>query len=94
LRDGALDRLTLAFSRDQPHKIYVQDRLREHGHELYAWLSDGAHLYVCGDSKRMAKDVHAALLDVIVTHGQKSLEDAQAWLSELLQQGRYARDVY
>jgi sulfite reductase (NADPH) flavoprotein alpha-component len=94
LRSGALDRLELAFSRDQSQKIYVQDRLREHGRELYAWLNDGAHLYVCGDSRRMARDVHAALVDVIVAHSRKSPEDAQAWLSELLQQGRYARDVY
>lgn len=94
LRSGALDRLDLAFSRDQAHKRYVQHALREHGGELYAWLRDGAHLYVCGDAAHMARDVHAALVEVIATHGRQSAGDAQAWLSELLQQGRYARDVY
>ena len=94
LKQGALHRLDLAFSRDQSHKTYVQDRLREHGAELYAWLQSGAHLYVCGDSAHMAKDVHAALIEVITTHGKQSPDDAKAWLDELLQQGRYARDVY
>ncbi|MFZ0869870.1 MAG: assimilatory sulfite reductase (NADPH) flavoprotein subunit [Rhodanobacter sp.] len=94
LKHGALHRLDLAFSRDQSHKTYVQDRLREQGAELYAWLQNGAHLYVCGDSAHMAKDVHAALVDVITTHGKQSPDDAKAWLNELLQQGRYARDVY
>ena len=94
LRDGSLDRLELAFSRDGDAKVYVQQRIREQGRELYAWLQDGAHLYVCGDANHMAKDVHAALLDVAVTHGGRSQEQAREWLSELLQQGRYARDVY
>jgi sulfite reductase (NADPH) flavoprotein alpha-component len=94
LKQGALHRLDLAFSRDQSHKSYVQDRLREQGAELYAWLQNGACLYVCGDSVHMAKDVHAALVDVIATHGKQSPDDAKAWLNELLQQGRYARDVY
>ena len=94
LRQGALHRLDLAFSRDGADKVYVQHRLRERGKELYAWLQDGAHLYVCGDAKHMAKDVHATLLDVAVAHGGLSTEDAAAWLADLLQQGRYARDVY
>jgi sulfite reductase (NADPH) flavoprotein alpha-component len=94
LKDGSLHRLELAFSRDTPHKTYVQHRLLEHGAELYAWLKDGAHLYVCGDSAHMARDVHAALLDVVATHGRQSHDEAKAWLGELLQQGRYARDVY
>jgi sulfite reductase (NADPH) flavoprotein alpha-component len=110
LKDGALHRLDLAFSRDgalsesphkdvrdvarDSHKTYVQDRLRECGAELYAWLDGGAHLYVCGDSKHMARDVNAALIEVAVTHGGHSAEAAEAWLGELLQQGRYARDVY
>jgi len=72
----------------------VQDRLREQGAELYAWLQSGAQIYVCGDSAHMAKDVHAALIDVVATHGGQSSDDAAAWLNELLQQGRYARDVY
>lgn len=94
LKRGALHRLDLAFSRDQSEKIYVQHRLREQGRDIYAWLSEGAHLYVCGDAEAMAKDVHAALIDIAVTHGGHSRDHAQAWLDELLQQGRYARDVY
>lgn len=94
LRDGSLDRLDLAFSRDDAAKVYVQQRIREQGRDLYAWLQDGAHLYVCGDANHMAKDVHAALLDVAMTHGGQSHEQAREWLSDLLQQGRYARDVY
>lgn len=94
LRDGSLDRLDLAFSRDGDAKVYVQQRIREQGRDLYAWLQDGAHLYVCGDANHMAKDVHAALLDVAVRHGGRSQEQAREWLSDLLQQGRYARDVY
>ena len=94
LKDGTLHRLDLAFSRDQAHKIYVQDRLREHGAELFAWLESGAHLYVCGDATRMARDVEAALLSAIVRHGGRSDEDARDYLNTLQQQGRYARDVY
>lgn len=94
LRDGSLNRLDLAFSRDDVAKVYVQQRLREQGRELYAWLQEGAHLYVCGDANHMAKDVHAALIDVAVTHGGHTPEQAREWLSGLLQQGRYARDVY
>ena len=89
-----MHRLDLAFSRDQESKIYVQDRVREHGRELHAWLENGARLYVCGDATQMAKDVHEALTDVFVTHGGLDREAAQAHLSELIQQGRYARDVY
>jgi sulfite reductase (NADPH) flavoprotein alpha-component len=94
LKRGELDRLDLAFSRDQAHKIHVQHKLREHGRALYDWLENGAHLYVCGDATRMAKDVHAALLAVIAEHGGKSTEDATEYLNDLQSQGRYARDVY
>lgn len=94
LKDGALHRLDVAFSRDQADKRYVQHVLRERGAELYVWLAGGAHLYVCGDAAQMAKDVHAALVALVATHGGKTPEAAQAWLSELLQDGRYARDVY
>ena len=94
LKRGELHRLDLAFSRDQAHKVYVQDRLREHGADVFAWLEGGAHLYVCGDATRMAKDVHAALLDIIATHGGKSGEDATDYLNDLQAQGRYSRDVY
>lgn len=94
LKQGGLHRFDLAFSRDQAEKIYVQHRLREHGRELFAWLQQGAHLYVCGDATRMAKDVHAALLEVIAEHGGKSADDASDYLNDLQTQGRYARDVY
>ncbi|TCI11346.1 assimilatory sulfite reductase (NADPH) flavoprotein subunit [Dyella soli] len=94
LRDGSLHRLDLAFSRDGGSKVYVQQRLREQGRELYAWLRDGASIYVCGDASRMAKDVHATLIDIATTHGGHSPDQAREWLAELLQQGRYARDVY
>ncbi len=94
LKDGTLHRLDLAFSRDQAHKVYVQDRLRERGRELFAWLEDGAYLYVCGDATRMARDVEAALLTAIAEHGARSPEDARDYLNTLQQQGRYARDVY
>ncbi|RPE77265.1 assimilatory sulfite reductase (NADPH) flavoprotein subunit [Vulcaniibacterium tengchongense] len=94
LKDGRLHRLDLAFSRDQAHKVYVQDRLRDRGRELFDWLEDGAHLYVCGDAARMAKDVHAALREIVAAHGGKSAEDAEGYLNALQQQGRYARDVY
>ncbi|OOG52360.1 sulfite reductase [NADPH] flavoprotein, alpha-component [Rhodanobacter sp. B05] len=94
LRSGALDRLDVAFSRDTGSKDYVQHRLREHGRELYAWLRDGAHVYVCGDATHMARDVHEALLEIIASHGRLSADAAKTWLADLLQQGRYARDVY
>ncbi|MEI7037029.1 assimilatory sulfite reductase (NADPH) flavoprotein subunit [Fulvimonas yonginensis] len=94
LKKGVLHRLDLALSRDGERKVYVQDRLRERGRELYAWLQDGAHLYVCGDANHMAKDVHAALCDIAVAHGGHSPDAARAWLAGLLTQGRYARDVY
>ena len=94
LREGRLQRLDLAFSRDQATRIHVTHRLREHGRELYDWMQRGAHLYVCGDATRMARDVHAALLDVIATHGGQGPERAAETLEAWQQQGRYARDVY
>lgn len=94
LKSGLLSKMNVAFSRDQAEKIYVQDRLVEHGKALYEWLESGAHFYVCGDANRMAKDVHQALLDVIVEHGGKSAEDAADYLDALRDQGRYQKDVY
>ena len=94
LKAGQLHRLDLAFSRDQADKVYVQHKLREHGRELFAWIEGGAHLYVCGDASRMARDVEAALLDVIASHGGRDADGAKDYLSQLQQQGRYARDVY
>ena len=93
LRDGSLNRLDLAFSRDRAEKIYVQHRLREHGRELYAWLENGAHLFVCG-ALAMGKDVHAALLDVIAGERGVDAEASADYLAALQAQGRYARDVY
>jgi sulfite reductase (NADPH) flavoprotein alpha-component len=94
LKDGDLHRLDLAFSRDQEEKIYVQHRLLERAGDLYAWIQDGAHVYVCGDATRMAKDVHQALLDIARQEGGLDDEQARAWLDDLAAQGRYARDVY
>lgn len=94
LKSGQLHRLDLAFSRDQADKIYVQHRLREQGRRVYEWLDGGAQLYVCGDASRMAKDVHKTLIAIVAEHGHRTAEDAEAWLNQLIQQGRYARDVY
>lgn len=93
LRRGELDRLDLAFSRDQAHKLYVQHRLRERGRQVYDWLQSGAHLYVCG-SIAMGKDVHAALQDIVAEHGALDAQDAHDFLTALQSEGRYARDVY
>jgi sulfite reductase (NADPH) flavoprotein alpha-component len=94
LKKKTLHRLSLAFSRDTAEKVYVQHRLREAGRDVYAWLEGGASLYVCGDAQRMAPDVHAALVDIVSTHGGKSREDAEAWLATLRDERRYLRDVY
>jgi sulfite reductase (NADPH) flavoprotein alpha-component len=93
-RDGLLARLDLAFSRDQADKLYVQHRMRENSKELWAWLQDGAHVYVCGDAQRMAKDVDTALVFLIAKHGQMDWAAAKAWLANLGREGRYQRDVY
>lgn len=92
--NGYLHQLSLAFSRDQEQKVYVQDRMIEEGAELYQWLSEGGHFYVCGDASRMAKDVDAALHKVIEQHGQMSAEDAAAYVNEMKSTKRYCRDVY
>ncbi|MFT4067526.1 MAG: bifunctional nitrate reductase/sulfite reductase flavoprotein subunit alpha [Paraburkholderia sp.] len=91
---GLLTRLDVAFSRDQADKVYVQDRMREHGAQLWAWLEEGAHFYVCGDASRMARDVDAALKDVIATHGGMSEDKALDYVSRMTREKRYARDVY
>lgn len=75
-------------------KIYVQDKLREQGAELWRWINDGAHIYVCGDANRMAKDVEQVLLEVIAEFGGMDLESADEYLSELRVERRYQRDVY
>ncbi|WP_118987592.1 NADPH-dependent assimilatory sulfite reductase flavoprotein subunit [Photorhabdus sp. CRCIA-P01] len=94
VKDGLLTRIDLAWSRDQQHKVYVQDKLREQGEEVWRWIKEGAHLYVCGDANRMAKDVEHALLDIIAEHGGMDIEQADEFLSELRLERRYQRDVY
>lgn len=93
LRDGELHRLDVAFSRDQAEKVYVQQRLHEHGREVWDWLQNGAHFYVCG-AIAMGKDVHAALLDIAAEHGALDRDAAGEYLTRLQTEGRYARDVY
>ncbi len=94
VRKGLLHRVDLAFSRDRGGRAYVQDRLREAGADLYAWLERGASIYVCGDAEHMAPDVHAALVDIAVEHGGLEREGAEAWLRALADDRRYLRDVY
>lgn len=94
LRNGVLQRLDTAFSRDQPEKIYVQQRIREHSVQLWDWLEQGAHFYVCGDSKRMAPDVEEAVAEAIATHSGKGPEFALEYLSTMRKQKRYLKDVY
>jgi sulfite reductase (NADPH) flavoprotein alpha-component len=94
VKDGKLTRMDVAFSRDQEHKIYVQHRLLERGKDVYAWLQDGATLYVCGDANRMAPDVHEALLAIVAREGRMSREQAEEYVRRLQQEKRYQRDVY
>ena len=93
-KKGQLKRLDLAFSRDQDYKIYVQNRLRERSEELWRWIERGAHIYVCGDATRMAKDVQDALLAIFEEQGQLSSEQASEFLKQLRRDKRYQRDVY
>ena len=93
-KNGILQRLDTAFSRDQKEKIYVQQRIREHSAELWKWLDQGAYFYVCGDSKRMAPDVEAALLQAVAEHSGRGPEYAQEFLAAMKKQKRYLRDVY
>ncbi|MBI5265013.1 MAG: sulfite reductase subunit alpha [Bradyrhizobium sp.] len=91
---GLLTRLSLAWSRDGEKKFYVQDRMREVGRELWTWLADGAHVYVCGDAKRMAKDVERALVDIVAHFGARSTDEAVSFVAELKKKGRFQQDVY
>jgi sulfite reductase (NADPH) flavoprotein alpha-component len=92
--DGILNQLDVAFSRDQAHKIYVQDKMRERAKELWTWLQEGAHFYVCGDGARMAKDVDTELHRIAETEGGKSPEEAAAYVEALKKEKRYKKDVY
>lgn len=94
LKRGVLTKLSVAFSRDQAEKVYVQDKLRAQGREVWQWLQDGAHLYICGDANRMAKDVQQALIDIVQQHGAKTAEQAQTYIEELRLAKRYQKDVY
>jgi sulfite reductase (NADPH) flavoprotein alpha-component len=91
---GVLTRLSLAWSRDGEEKFYVQDRMTQVGRELWSWIADGAHVYVCGDAQRMAKDVERALIDIVATHGARPANEAVAFVAELKKSGRYQTDVY
>jgi sulfite reductase (NADPH) flavoprotein alpha-component len=94
LERGQLNRLDVAFSRDQAEKVYVQDRMRQNAAELWRWLQAGAYFFVCGDAKRMAKDVDAALHEIAVTQGGLTPAMAADYVKSLKQEKRYQRDVY
>lgn len=94
LANKSLTRLDVAFSRDQPEKVYVQDKMIQQAKDLYAWLEEGAHFYVCGDATRMAHDVHEALIQVVASQSGKSREAAEAYVEDLKKTKRYQRDVY
>ena len=94
VKSGLLTHIDLAFSRDQAEKVYVQHKLEQAGAEVFQWLEDGAHFYICGDMQHMAKDVHSALVNIIVTHGKKSSQEAEDYLKELRINKRYQKDVY
>jgi sulfite reductase (NADPH) flavoprotein alpha-component len=94
LAKGQLTRMDMAFSRDQLTKIYVQDRMREHAAELWTWISGGAYFYVCGDAKRMAKDVDTTLHDIIAEQARMSVEQAAEYVKQMKKEKRYQRDVY
>jgi sulfite reductase (NADPH) flavoprotein alpha-component len=91
---GLLTRLSLAWSRDGNEKFYVQNRMAEVGRDLWSWIADGAHIYVCGDAQRMAKDVERTLVEIVETHGARSTNEAVAFVADLKKRGRYQTDVY
>jgi sulfite reductase (NADPH) flavoprotein alpha-component len=94
LKEGNLTRLDVAFSRDQPEKVYVQDLMRANSREIFEWLKKGAFFYVCGDAERMAKDVHQTLIEIVTEHGDLSNEEAITYVDQLKKDKRYQRDVY
>lgn len=93
-KEGVLTRLDTAFSRDQPEKIYVQHHMRQHAHDVFAWLEGGAYFYVCGDASRMAKDVEVALHEIIQTASARTATQAADYVAQMKEQNRYLRDVY
>ncbi|MEW9670142.1 assimilatory sulfite reductase (NADPH) flavoprotein subunit [Ammoniphilus sp. 3BR4] len=94
LKDGVLTKMDVAFSRDTDEKVYVQNRMLEHSKELFEWLQEGAAVYICGDEKNMARDVHQTLIEIIEKEGGMSREQAESYLADMQQQKRYQRDVY
>ena len=94
LQSGVLEKMSVAFSRDQAEKVYVQNRILDESETVYQWLESGAHIYICGDMHHMAKDVHQALITVIARHSARSTEEASDWLDQLIAEKRYQRDVY
>ncbi len=94
LKSGALSRLDVAFSRDQPEKVYVQHKMLERSREVYDWLERGGYFYVCGDASRMAHDVHEALIQIVEKEGAVSREEAEGYVANLKKEKRYQRDVY
>lgn len=94
LKDGVLTKMDVAFSRDTEEKVYVQHRMKEHSKELFEWLEQGAVVYICGDEKHMAHDVHQSLIDIIEKEGGLSREKAESYLADMQQTKRYQRDVY
>lgn len=94
IKDGVLTKMDVAFSRDTEEKVYVQHRLLEHSKELFEWLQEGAFVYICGDEKNMAHDVHHTLIDIIQNEGGLNREKAEAYLAAMQQEKRYQRDVY
>ncbi|APG50989.1 NADPH-dependent assimilatory sulfite reductase flavoprotein subunit [Providencia stuartii] len=94
VKEGLLTNISLAWSREQAQKVYVQDKLREQGEEVWHWIEEGAHIYVCGDANHMARDVEQALLEIISQYGNMDSESADEFLSELRVERRYQRDVY
>ncbi|QCI20559.1 assimilatory sulfite reductase (NADPH) flavoprotein subunit [Buchnera aphidicola (Brachycaudus cardui)] len=94
IKKGLLNKMSLAWSQDQKHKVYIQDKIRENGKEVWSWIQDGAQIYVCGNASKMAKDVEKALLDVISKNAGMNLEDADEFLNNLRLNQRYKRDVY
>jgi sulfite reductase (NADPH) flavoprotein alpha-component len=91
---GVLTRLSLAWSRDNDEKFYVQDRMLQVGRELWSWIADGAHIYICGDAQRMAKDVERAMIDIVAAHGARTTNEAVHFVAEMKKTGRYRTDVY
>ena len=92
--DGFLNRLDLAFSRDQPSRVYVQHKMLDYGADVWRWLDEGAHFYVCGDATRMARDVDDALTEILRTHAKMSSDAAREYKRQMVAEKRYVRDVY